>query len=117
MKATLCLLFWGVIILDTYAQDLESPIQQLYEQVKAEEQRKEDSIRNALLNRKSLMKQFLHKKGVCACAMKYHQSLDKLVSVSGQLKNPSDTNKYFFQFGRVYQQIGGHQPPKKQGRQ
>ncbi len=115
LKITYCLLIFSFIWLfnEVQAQDLTSPIEQLYEQVKAEEQRKEDSLRKAQLDKKFLMKQlFTHQKGVCGCGLKHFKTLENLVGVSGQLK--ADTTKYFFQFGKVYQQMGGHTPLKKE---
>lgn len=67
-----------------------------------------------VLDKQFLLKQLLtHQKGVCSCALKYHQTLDNFASVSGRLHAKIDTTKYFFQFGKVYQQIGGHQFPAK----
>lgn len=67
-----------------------------------------------VLDKQFLLKQLLtHQKGVCSCAIKYHQTLNNFASISGRLNAKIDTTRYFFQFGKVYQQIGGHQPPTK----
>ncbi len=71
-------------------------------------QKKED------LDKQFLLKQLLiHQKGACSCAIKYHKTLDNFASISGRLNAKTDTTKYFFQFGKVYKQIGGHQPPAR----
>ncbi len=63
-----------------------------------------------VLDEQFLLKQLIiHQKGVCSCAIKYHKTLANFASISGRLNAKIDTTKYFFQFGKVYQQIGGHQ--------
>lgn len=114
-RLCVCVLLF-LISYTAQAQEVTNPIQHFYEQLKAEEQRKEDSIRNAQLDSKAMLKQMLlqHPKG-CGCATRLHRALNNLVNTSGELK--ADTTKYFFQFGRVFKQIGGHEPPKKEGKQ
>jgi len=73
-----------------------------------------NSKQQEILDRQYLLKQLLiHQKGACSCAIKYHHILDNFASVSGRLNAKSDTSKYFFQFGKVYHQIGGHRLPAK----
>ena len=103
--------------LSAQAQDISNPVQYFYEQLKAEEQRKEDSIRKAQEDSRAMLKQMLlqqHPKG-CGCATRLHRALNNMVNNSGVLK--ADTTRYFFQFGRVFKQIGGHEPPQKEGKQ
>jgi hypothetical protein len=117
MKTVLGLFTFVLLIsLSAQAQDISNPVQYFYEQLQAEEQRKADSIRKAQEDSKAMLRQMLlqHPKG-CGCATRLHRALNNMVNNSGELK--ADTTKYFFQFGRVFKQIGGHEIPKKEGKQ
>lgn len=105
-----------LVSLSAHAQDLSDPAQYFYEQLQAEEQRKADSIRKVQESNETMIRQMFlrHPKG-CGCAARLHRTLNNMVNNSGELK--ADTTKYFFQFGRVFKQIGGHEVPKKEGKQ